>query len=104
MLNNLNEKKERSMKKVFAILAICGFAGMGLQGCGTDNVAACEEWIESLNCGEYDFSSTLDCSIYESTECDISDYFDCLTENTECIDGVPDMTGWLSCLSKATCN
>ncbi len=72
---------------------------------GNSNVQACEEWVEAVSCGEYDFSTSVDCSVYEDSACDISDYFDCLTDNTICDEetGVPDMSGWGECTDYASC-
>ncbi len=87
------------MRKVLAILVFA--AGCG----GVDNVTACEDWLAAVSCGEYDFSTSVDCSVYGETECDIADYFTCLTDNTVCDEetGVPDMSGWGSCTSYASC-
>lgn len=79
---------------------------LSLLGCGAaDNVGACEDWVAAMQCGEYDYSTVVDCTIYEETTCDISDYFDCLTENTTCDEatGIPDTTGWTSCYDLASC-
>lgn len=72
---------------------------------GFDNVAACEDWLDAVSCGSYDFSTAVDCNLYEETLCDIADYFDCLTDNTSCDDtlGIPDTTGWASCSNLALC-
>lgn len=91
------------MKKLFAVM----FAGMlfSMSACGSyDNVQSCKDWVEAISCGEYDFTTVIDCNGYESADCDISDYFDCLTDNTTCAEGVPDMSGWATCVSKATCS
>ncbi len=70
-----------------------------------DNVQACEDWLDAVSCGEYDFSTSVDCSVYEYTECDITDYFECLVDNTVCDEktGVPDMSGWGACTEYASC-
>ena len=69
-----------------------------------DNVAACERWVDTVSCGDFDFSMLVDCDLYEDTVCDISDYFDCLSDNTECNDGVPDTQGWQNCAEEAECD
>ena len=66
---------------------------------GMDNVEACEAWLESLTCGVYDFTDTVDCSAYAKEDCDLVPYFECLAENTECDEetGILDMSGWEQC-------
>ncbi len=72
---------------------------------GYDNVQACEDWLDTVSCGEYDFSASVDCSVYEDYPCDISDYFECLTDNTACgkETGMSDMSGWSACSHLASC-
>ena len=72
---------------------------------GKANVAACEDWLAAMDCGDTDFSTLVSCDVYENTECDISQYFDCLAEETTCDDdlGVADTSGWLNCLEQAEC-
>ena len=58
---------------------------------GELNVAACEGYVASLDCGGFDFSTIYGegfCDGYAETTCEIAEYFDCLTEGAECIDGV----------------
>jgi hypothetical protein len=75
-----------------------------------DNVAACNAWLDSLEgCGDFDASTVIDCSTYDTlTACDITPYFDCLTQNFKCSDvggtQVPDTSGWQQCLDKANCS
>ena len=68
-----------------------------------DNVGACEGWIESAECGDYDWSQSIDCGAYASHPCDVADYFNCLNDNTGCTNGIPDTTGWAECAELATC-
>lgn len=75
----------------------------GDNGGAIDNVGACEEWIDASECGEYDWSSVIDCSIYADLPCNISAYFNCLTDNTSCVEGIPDTSGWANCYELATC-
>ncbi len=72
---------------------------------GAQNVAACEEWLASMSCGDTDYSTLVSCDAYEEITCDVSDYFDCLTENTTCDEdlGVADLTGWTVCTDYAVC-
>ena len=75
----------------------------GGDGGAVDNVGACENWIEAAECGDYDWSQSVDCGIYANLACDIADYFNCLSENTACNDGIPDTSGWTACAELATC-
>jgi len=72
---------------------------------GEANVAACEDWIASMECGDTDFAALVYCDAYAQTACDISDYFDCLAAETECDEetGVIDTSDWLNCLDLAEC-
>ena len=90
-------------------ILLLSLAFVGMTACkdvGKENVESCEAWVDSQSCGEYDFSSALGsgCSYYEDLDCDISGYFDCLTENTSCDGDLADISGWTSCLSQATCD
>lgn len=82
-----------------------GSGGSGGDGGGSaDNVAACNNWVDAFNCGDIDISGSVDCSDFEGTdECDLTPYFDCLTDNTECVDGIPDLSGWDQCYSLLEC-
>jgi hypothetical protein len=73
-------------------------------GSSTDNVGACETWIDAAECGDYDWSQSVDCSLYADLQCDIADYFDCLTDNTACSGGIPDTSGWAACVELAACS
>jgi hypothetical protein len=68
-----------------------------------DNVAACEALLADLSCGDFDFTQIVDCSVYEGYVCDVTDYFDCLRDNIECVDGFPDTSVTQQCSSLATC-
>ena len=103
-------------------LAACGGDDDGKKAAGTsttgktppqgtksiDNQAACERWASSISCGQFDPQQTIPCSGYaQQTGCDLSGYFDCLTENFKCSDfggmKTPDASGWTKCTSLATC-
>lgn len=71
---------------------------------GAANVTACEEFLDEVSCGDFDFNTVVDCSIYKQTTCDISDYFDCLSDELTCTDGVADTSGWASCVDEAECD
>lgn len=101
------------MKKVVTLtLAAMAVATAGCNS-GPDNRASCEAYVEQINSLEcFSGSAMLNpqttCSGYDSTTCDISGYFDCLTDNTECMTvggvSVPDTSGIASCASLATCD
>lgn len=85
---------------IFAVISV-----LGLAACAPDNVGACEDWLTSMECGDYDYSTVVDCNVYKDYACDVSDYFTCLSDNTTCDDatGVADTTGWTECTSLAAC-
>ncbi len=102
------------MKKVMIFVLAALFASLGLFAIAcddddddgdADNVGACEDWLASMECGDYDFSEVVDCSAYADYPCDISDYFDCLAENGSCDEdtGVYDSSGWGDCADLASC-
>ncbi len=66
---------------------------------GYDNVQACEDWLDAVSCGEYDFADSVDCSDYADYDCDLAPYFQCLLENSYCDEktGVLDMEDWSKC-------
>jgi hypothetical protein len=81
--------------------------GNGSTGAGSgspDNVGACENYVNSVECGSTDISQYVDCSAYAGYPCDISGYFDCLATNVTCTNGVLDVSGMSQCASQATCN
>ena len=97
------------MKKVFVAACALAVLGLALSACPSfDNVAACEEWLASMECGDQDFSGLVDCEIYsaDSYPCDVADYFNCLTDNGSCDDalGIYDSSGWVDCTDLAACN
>ena len=77
----------------------------GGDGDSPDNEAACNNWKQAVSCEGADLSilNMLDCSTYDSYACDISAYFDCLTENTKCNGSVLDVSGWTGCQNLAVC-
>jgi hypothetical protein len=87
---------------------ILGVAAITLiSGCskGKKNVAACEDWLASLSCGDWDPAGdgSVSCDAYGELKCDVSEYFTCLTDATSCEDDVVDIAGWGECATKATC-
>jgi len=91
--------------------ALCMWAGMLLAfaGCGNEkgetSVAACESWLEGMVCGETDYREEFDCQIYGEEKCDVSPYFYCLEQNTECDAETStfDLSGWDKCQVAAGC-
>ena len=83
-----------------------GDGGDGDGGDGdTDNVAACNDWKNAVSCTGADLTvlNMLDCSMYDSYACDLSAYFDCLSDNTSCNGSVLDITGWTNCYNLVAC-
>ena len=91
--------------------------GVALAGCnfGKRNVAACDEWVGNMDatfeetpCAGTDFAGLLQggCEIFEDSKCDISEYFTCLEENTECSDDYEEINteGWNDCVSLSVCD
>jgi len=66
-------------------------------GGSTNNVQACEAFVDSLDCGLPD--GALDCSSYAGVTCDLTEYLDCLADNSACTNGMLDPTGWVECVS-----
>lgn len=100
------------MRTILAVIAL----STGLIGCnyGKRNAEACEDWIEAMDdlmagteCEGTDFSLLLQggCESYEDSRCDISEYFTCLEDNTECNEesGEVNTEGWNDCVSLGTC-
>ncbi len=71
----------------------------GASGGSNDNVAACEGFIDGLDCAIPGGDVALDCSAYEGVACDVTDYLDCLADNTACVDGAADVSGWIDCVA-----
>jgi hypothetical protein len=66
---------------------------------GADNVTACEDledFIAALECMEGE-PWDMGCDKYMAFPCDLSVYFDCLTEETFCGEFGPDLAGWKDC-------
>lgn len=78
-------------------------SGGGNDGSDIDNVAACEAWADGVSCGDANVSDYIDCNMYANLSCDVSDYFDCLTDVTMCTDGVLDNARWPECVELASC-
>lgn len=94
------------MRKVMALLVMMALLVIGVTACpSVDNVAACDDWLASMECGDYDFTAVVDCTVYSETACDISAYFTCLADATDCDEdlGIVDTTGWTDCADEATC-
>jgi hypothetical protein len=80
-----------------------GNVGGNNSGNSYDNVAACKAWVSSITCGSFDPSTVVQCDSYANLTCDISGYFDCLTQNFKCTNDIPDPSGLAACIDKAKC-
>ncbi len=69
----------------------------------SDNVAACEAFVDSWECQVQGGVNPLMCDLYAETACDVSDYFNCLADNTTCSGDVLDASGWIDCAELAEC-
>lgn len=73
---------------MFRSALVTGLVALAACNPGKKSYEACLEWIDSLDCGSYDFASAgLDasyCDAYEESECDVSEYFDCLIADSKC--------------------
>ncbi len=72
---------------------------------GDASVAACESWLDTMVCGETDYTAEFDCQIYGEERCDVAGYFYCLEQNTECDSNSStfDLSGWDVCQGAAIC-
>ncbi len=62
--------------------------GIGGAGRPADNVAACEAMLEAISCGESLDPDTIACEVYSQIQCNLVDYFTCITDAYYCEDGV----------------
>jgi hypothetical protein len=89
------------MLVVASVLVGCG-------GVGKKNVAACEDYVATFACGSADVSAitgAIDCTVYEDTTCDISEYFTCLSDSYTCEGDTltPDADKLATCGDLAVC-
>ena len=64
---------------------------MGCSESPRDATMACYDFLASLDCGEFDFSTVYPdsfCQRFEVVMCDPSDYLVCIIDNSSCVDGV----------------
>jgi|GEM_PF-1365493 len=85
-----------------------GEGGGGGDGGTANNVDACEAWTRTLSgpgCESSELVQLANCSAFASLPCDLNanGYFDCLSDNTVCMLGGPDVSGWAQCASLAVC-
>ena len=62
----------------------------GCAGGGPRPPVVCEDYIASLECGDFDFSTIYPddfCDTYGGEGCDFHSYFRCLADHAECEDG-----------------
>jgi hypothetical protein len=79
----------------------------GTTGGTVDNVAACQSFLKSVQCGNIDLSMQVNCSVYSGTTCDLTPYFNCLEQHYVCVNGTYDQTKLSTinqCASMATCH
>lgn len=76
-------------------------AGSGGGSGSTNNEAACQDFLDSIECGFPGGVAPIDCSIYSQVTCDITDYLNCLSDNAVCTNDMLDASGWMDCLSLA---
>jgi len=57
----------------------------------------------SITCGSFDPSTVVQCDSYANLTCDISGYFDGLTQNFKCTNDIPDPSGLTAWIDKAKC-
>ncbi len=69
-----------------------------------DNVSACEALLDSLECAPPAGVALIDCTSFSASPCDISDYLDCLEDNTACNGEQLDPSGWSECVDLAVCS
>lgn len=102
--------KTRALFGWTLVVTIASIAGCGSDETAestsesTDNVSACQNFVDSIDCGSFDASSVVGCQQYEGYACDVSDYFDCLAEHFSCNGGIPDSSRWTACTALATCD
>lgn len=68
---------------------------------GSKNVARCKDFVDNYeDCpGGLLFS----CEPFESYDCSLQDYFDCMDDVTMCVDGIIDSTPWSMCTRLLSC-
>lgn len=71
---------------------------------GFDNEVACEALLDSLECTPPGGVALIDCAGLGASVCDLSDYFECLADNTACNGGQLDASGWTQCMDLAVCS
>ncbi len=69
-----------------------------------DNESACEALLDSLECAPPAGVALIDCASFSSSPCDLSDYFECLADNTTCNGEQLDASGWTQCMDLAVCS
>jgi hypothetical protein len=92
-------------KLVLSFLCLVAAAGCG--GPSFDNVESCKTFVQKVKCGSVDISAQVNCDTYANTNCDISDYFDCLSTKYVCVNGAYDnskLATLSECATKATCH
>ena len=79
----------------FGLVGILGALGLGC-GSSIDNYGACQDYVKTVNDLECIGGASLPestCDGYKnSTTCDVSEYFDCVSSHYVCKDGALDTT------------
>jgi hypothetical protein len=70
---------------------------------GDANLAACDDLVHELTCGDVDVSTLVDCSAYADSPCDVGEYFDCLRDVLTCNEGRIETSAITQCASLAVC-
>lgn len=97
------------MKKLAVVLGMSVWV-MGLAACGNSNESACKDYVKKVTaCGGIYAQTYNDswCSGFKDTSCDVSAYFNCLSDGLgSCTNGnfsSADAAKLSACASKATC-
>ncbi len=97
------------MKKLMVVLGL-GIWAVSLAACGNSNESACKDYVKKVQaCGGIYAQTYNDnwCTGLNDASCDVSDYFNCLSDALgSCTNGTfnsADATKLSACTSKATC-
>lgn len=94
------------MRAATMMLITMAGAACATGGSGFDNVAACDETLANFSCGDVDFAALIDCSAFADRTCDLTTYFDCLTDNFVCEEAASpafDVSNWETCAEMTVC-
>jgi hypothetical protein len=80
--------------------------GPGQPPATADNVSSCKSFLQQVACGATSLAGQFNCQTYAAQTCDLSPYFDCLSNHYVCTNGSYDpvkLAGASECASKAVC-